>query len=222
MLWVQSNSVMSKMPFFLVRETHSITPIHKSRVSIKGFERCLSCISGPSSTIAFIGDIRSATGIFSNPVAQEDIPEDPQRHIGKTYLSQSRPGSPGSPLTPISDRELTSIDAHIVPDEQQVRSLLDQYFSNTNILYPFIHQPSFLATYDNALKSNFDGIRRTWLGLLNVLMAIGATVSTKADTNSEARIQSAEVFYERAFKLCYHKGYVLRRTCLETGRKLLM
>ena len=115
-------------------------------------------------------------------------------------------------------RSVADANTYFIPDEIQVHSLLDQYFTNTNILYPFINQESFLATYENALRSNFDGIRRTWLGLLNILMAFGSITSVDPKINGADKIQSAEVFYKRAHDLCLFDAYALRSACLETGQ----
>jgi hypothetical protein len=152
--------------------------------------------------------------VVSNSGTQEVQISDPQRIPGITFLDRSRAASP---INLSRHAEATVLNIYAIPSEDEVRSLVEQYFSNTNILYPFVHKPTFLTVYDEALKASFDGVRRTWLGLLNIVMAFGATTSIDPNTSQEEKIENAKVFYQRAFELCFFRGYALQSTCLESG-----
>lgn len=49
-------------------------------------------------------------------------------------------------------------------------SHISAFFKNTGILFPFVHEPTFMATYNMFKESNFSKVRRSWLGLLNMVM----------------------------------------------------
>jgi hypothetical protein len=51
------------------------------------------------------------------------------------------------------------------------------------LLFPYIYPPVFLETYHQMVQENFTGVRRTWLGLLNMILAM----STITDVTSGAK-----------------------------------
>ena len=72
-----------------------------------------------------------------------------------------------------------------------------------------------MATYNEMKEQQKPTVRRTWLGLLNIIFAIAITA--KLDSNSIAgqRMEESEVFYARAVGLC--QNHILRGTSLEIG-----
>ena len=59
---------------------------------------------------------------------------------------------------------------------------------------------SFCA--DDFKASSFTKVRRTWLGLLNVVLAMGNNIDPNSKMNATARESKSHVFYERAANLC--------------------
>lgn len=88
------------------------------------------------------------------------------------------------------------------------------------MLFPYLHKPSFLATYNEALRDGFSRVRRTWLALLNLVMAMGSRASTEVGITAEEKYTAAEIFYRRGFGLC--DGHILRLSSLDSGMPLDM
>ena len=76
------------------------------------------------------------------------------------------------------------------------------YFRNTGILFPFVHEPSFMETYYAFKASNFSKVRRTWLGLLNAILAMASSIDPASKMNAINRGERSSAFYERAVTLC--------------------
>jgi hypothetical protein len=90
-----------------------------------------------------------------------------------------------------------------------------EYFQKTGQLLPFVHEESFCATYFDLKRSNFSMARRTWLGLLNIIMAMATTLFVEAGMSAEERIEESDVYYQRANSLCDKESR--RNTSLELG-----
>jgi hypothetical protein len=93
--------------------------------------------------------------------------------------------------------------------------LIKEYFQKTGQLLPFVHEESFCATYFDLKRSNFTMARRTWLGLLNIIMAMATTLFVEAGMSAEERIEESDVYYQRANSLCDKESR--RNTSLELG-----
>lgn len=133
-------------------------------------------------------------------------------------VNVSRPPSPNLG-TSSKDRSQANSDAllNMLPSEPITRGLIEKYFSDTGNLFPYIHAPSFLETYEQMISANFTKMRRTWLGLLNMVMAMASNVNSHqigGQLASERLVQSDE-FYKRALDLC--QTQILRGSSLETG-----
>ncbi|KAJ1326007.1 transcriptional regulatory protein GAL4 [Microdochium nivale] len=106
-----------------------------------------------------------------------------------------------------------------LPAEDTTERLLQEYFHNTGMLFPYIHEASFMDTYHQARQSNFAGVRRTWLALLNIVLAMATRAdASRPDTSFAAA--DAELFFKRARSLC--GTHTLRGTTLETVQYLLL
>lgn len=136
-----------------------------------------------------------------------------------TRESPSRFISPHNSPAPSAGGELDTragnVNIYVLPPQKRVLHYVTLYFQNTNILFPYLHQPSFLETYEGALRDGFSKVRRTWLALLNLVMAMGSRASTETDTSTEEKYKTAEVFYQRGFGLC--DGHFLRLASLDSG-----
>lgn len=103
---------------------------------------------------------------------------------------------------------------NVLPREDLIEKLLHEYFSNTGLLFPYIHEASFMETYRQVKSSGFSGVRRTWLALLNVMLAM-ATRADPSRGDTHRAFADSDVFYQRSQELC--KTQMLRGTTLETG-----
>jgi hypothetical protein len=101
------------------------------------------------------------------------------------------------------------INIYALPSEPVARELLARYFSNAGLLFPYVHERTFMAIFDQACHDGFKRVKRTWLGLLNIIFAHAVVhegdpgVMLKNDVKSTATFnQQSEIYYQRASGLC--------------------
>jgi hypothetical protein len=111
------------------------------------------------------------------------------------------------------DREAP--DPFALPPENQMDLLVEQYFSDVGLLFPNIHKPSFLDNVAHMKRHGPHTMRKTWLGLLNMMLAFGTLTIVRDDWGADSRAGEARMFYERAVRLCDHAA--LKGTSLEVG-----
>ena len=122
------------------------------------------------------------------------------------------PGLPGS----------RSIDVNpfILPTRTQVLSLVSRYFQYCNPLFPYLHEPSFMTTYKDAVDMNFVGVRRTWPSLLNIVMAMGMETTIDTTLAVKEKHGKAEVFFARAWELS--KDSFFKASTTEAGKSICL
>lgn len=108
-----------------------------------------------------------------------------------------------------------SINIYALPSETRTWTLIQEYFQKTGQLLPFVHEESFCDTYFQMKRNHFTMARRTWLGLLNIILAMATTLSVEGDMSSEERIEESDVYYQRANALCDKESR--RNISLELG-----
>jgi hypothetical protein len=101
-----------------------------------------------------------------------------------------------------------------LPSSEETLQLIRRYFYDTGLLFPYIHPPTFLETYDE-FKNNAKKVRRTWLGLLSIMLAMAKVTAVSSNAPAETRIKESTVYYRQALNLC--RGEMLRGTTLEVG-----
>lgn len=94
-------------------------------------------------------------------------------------------------------------------------ALVGRFFLDTGALFPFVHGPSFMEEYERVKKNNFRKFRRSWLGLLNAILAMATFTSASSEVTAPNRAVKSEVFYTRAKTLCL--DHMLHSASLETG-----
>ena len=115
-----------------------------------------------------------------------------------------------------TNRSHGGVNIYALPTEARIWSLIKEYFQKTGQLLPFVHEESFCATYFELKRSNFTMARRTWLGLLNIILAMATTLYVdEAPLSSEKRIEESDVYYQRANGLCDKESK--RNISLELG-----
>ena len=164
---------------------------------------------GPSSNIALMRHVLSAMGRRSSGIEQTMHSSSPPNLI----RSQLRPDRPARQQQQPREQNAGAT----LPLAQESEALLQQYFSNTGLLFPYIHKQSFMETYEQLKDPRArHKVRKTWLGLLNLMMAMATyALGRKSDESSSFSSQSDQ-FFDRAQSLC--KEQVLRGTTLETGK----
>ncbi|KAK7510071.1 fungal-specific transcription factor domain-containing protein [Phyllosticta citriasiana] len=157
---------------------------------------------GPSSNIAFSRHLRPALARLSRCA----ISGDP---AGGSLLRSSRPPSPSS-------------DQHgferVSPQSDELR-LIDDFFSNTALIFPFIHERSFRQRYHEMKTDQSKPVQKSWLALFNMVLAIAISVS-RTDISAVDRQRESDAFYRRALHLS--RGQMMRCSSLETVQLLLL
>ena len=89
-----------------------------------------------------------------------------------------------------------------LPAADETLRLINEFFSNTGMLFPYIHRETFLATYHDLTTTDFRKVRRSWLGLLNMVLAMATSASDSSHLTGQQRADESEVFFLRALALC--------------------
>ena len=171
---------------------------------------------GSSSNIAFMRHIvRAISDKLSFQHRDGTFRNEQGGSIEDVVFSATKPPSPSS-LPELSRTHLHESAVNVLPPHQETELLIEAYFRNTGLLFPYIDQEGFLETYHHLKSQRFAAeIRRTWLGLLNMVLAMARCTADFTEIDQEVCLTPADVFYHRAKELC--KTQMLRGTTLETG-----
>lgn len=173
-------------------------------------------VLGPSSNIAFMHYIsRVVARANSQNQSTFSLPPPEPRRGGMVNVSRSQRASVGSADLNMNLPAPTRVNIYALPSAERTWSLIQQYFQKTGQLLPFIHEASFCKTYFQMKRENFKKVRRTWLGLLNIVLAITVSLSAENDIPAELRIRDSDIYYQRANGLCDRESK--RNASLEMG-----
>ncbi|KAL2835446.1 fungal-specific transcription factor domain-containing protein [Aspergillus pseudoustus] len=106
-----------------------------------------------------------------------------------------------------------------LPPDGETLALIDRYFADKGLLYPYIHEETFRENYAQ-LKRNHTVTRRTWLGVLNIVLALATLTTIYPAGDAEKRRVEADAFYQRANALCAE--HVMNGATLEIVQYLLL
>jgi hypothetical protein len=137
-------------------------------------------------------------------------------------MSVSRPPSPSRPSASIYGTQgpprKHQVNIYALPPEEETLDLVRRYFSDTGLLFPYLHEESFLEIYQTMKRTNFTKIRKTWLGLLNMVLAFATSTTVSCDLSAEKRVEISDVYYQRALGLCDKQ--IWRGTSVELGENM--
>lgn len=167
---------------------------------------------GPSSNIALTRHIvRATTNILKTTIAATSPASPVHLNVQSHMLNVSRPSSPDPP----SEQWLSATEPYVLPSNEETLQLIDLFFSTTGILFPYIDRLSFLKRYRQLSPTSLKSARRTWLGLLNMVLAMATSASSAGLYSACERSTRSEIFFKRASRICekeIHHG-----TSLEVG-----
>ncbi len=103
----------------------------------------------------------------------------------------------------------------LLPPKPQAHKLLNDYFCNSGLFLPYLHEPTLRDMYTQIKQAKPSKVRRTSLGLLNMVFAL-AVVTSSTPSTQDQRVRDSQVFYERALALCSEQ--MLQNPILETGK----
>lgn len=180
----------------------------------------LNCsLTGPSSNISFTRDILSATRSVLKRSGAESIPDPDGKAGGFTHnhvFLLSRPGSPAPrPDQTSGGLHGQSLNLFDLPPPDQTLLLIHGYFDNTGLLFPYIHRERFIKQYQDLASANFRNVRKSWLGMLNMVLALSIYVCYPSELSQQQRRAESKVFFLRAMALC--EGETRFTASLEIG-----
>lgn len=150
---------------------------------------------GPTSNTALFSHIARAlasTVNYSNSIHGSDN----HREMGATLSRPvSRPASP--PRQQVAD----GINPYILPSRSKMLHLVETFFSRTGSMFPYIHKVSIITSVEQLVLDDFAGARKSWLCLLNGILAIGTSLDDESCESVNHRDQESEVFLQRALML---------------------
>ncbi|WXC64836.1 hypothetical protein SNK03_010647 [Fusarium graminearum] len=173
---------------------------------------------GPSSNIALMRHIRKVIDLNRPQTGQ------PSSLTPASEFSVYEGGlvSSSTTLPQTSQDSSKTLGVNLLPPDEVMKRLISAYFANTGLLFPFIHQQEFLDTYQRFQASGFrTDVRRTWLGLLNMILAMATCTSCWEDSGSEKHFEESDIFYRRAQELCQtqmFRGYSQVSSYLDNTR----
>ncbi|KAF7627707.1 C6 transcription factor [Aspergillus flavus] len=173
---------------------------------------------GPSSNIAFLRHLSRAVSHSESNQQEISSPRMDKIAYDGGFVSATRPPSPVSGRTPTAVHAGLATDP-LLPSSEETLQLIRRYFYDTGLLFPYIHPPTFFETY-HQFKNNAKKVRRTWLGLLNIMLAMAKVTAVSARAQAELRIKESTRYYRQALNLC--RGEILRGTTLEVVQYLLL
>ncbi|KIX98660.1 uncharacterized protein Z520_05961 [Fonsecaea multimorphosa CBS 102226] len=158
---------------------------------------------GPSSNVAFVRHISLALAKASGQSQTIQTRTTNSSTAGAEWMRVSRPHYVHGEINESNlSHSRRSVNIYALPPDAYTWRLIKEYFQKTGQLLPFIHEESFCETYFQLKRTNFTMARRTWLGLLNMILAMATTLTVDGYTSSEERIAESDVYYQRANGLC--------------------
>ena len=175
--------------------------------------------TGPSSNVALLRSIVLAVGQPVNPRDKLSRPAmsasaDPTGECSNAAFLRR----PANPNISREGRQKRVVEPFALPTQREAEDLLQSYFTTVNLMLPCIHEESFRATYGRARSEGPRVVRRSWLGVLNMLFALATNVLTATSPPLE-RATRSDMYFERAVELA--RPEILGRLSLELGVSFL-
>lgn len=134
------------------------------------------------------------------------------RHVSQSLDSEHQPQFTGDQFWPLTN-QLTDVDS--VPDGVSTDTI-HEYFDTVGLCIPFLHEDSFIATYEQARRDNFRNVRRSWLALLYMVLAL-VKESSNATSPCDNTAEISEGYFRRAMTLAVPEAIV--GASLEIGKE---
>lgn len=182
-------------------------------VSLRGL---LTRHEGPSSNIAFIRQIVRTTTATLRPAVSAASPVSPgNAPLQSHMLHVSRPPSPAPSRFNLSENISIGTEPFVLPQERETLPLIQIFFNTTGVLFPYIDKDGFLQAYHQLNSTNIRTVRRSWLGLLNMVLAMSTSTSHGSTLTASERAVKSNIFFRRASAL--REKQIRHGTSLETG-----
>ncbi|PVH72195.1 hypothetical protein DL98DRAFT_611637 [Cadophora sp. DSE1049] len=127
----------------------------------------------------------------------------------------------GSPIVVVNfDQDIGGLDAaYELPERQLADGLVDRYFNRAHPLYPFVHETTFRADYENAWTNmSVSSVRPSWYALLNIIFALGCEFNNEIPLEDVTNTVSRFVAKSR----CIILSHIYKKGNLEFVQALLL
>lgn len=155
---------------------------------------------GPTSNSAFLRHIKQAILGYSST-----LPPNRQGRPGVVNISDvSRPLSPRLQPHWRSDSDFSSRsprNAYDLPPRWKINGLVNAFFARPGMLFPYIYKKWILCGLEHAQEAPLRSVRRSWLCLLNTIMAFSTILGDSSRDSIETSFTEAEAFLQRALQL---------------------
>jgi hypothetical protein len=86
------------------------------------------------------------------------------------------------------------------------------------MLFPYVNEQRFWETFSTLQKHGIQSVQRSWLGLLNMIMAMATSVQLNKGFDMLQRFSQSEVYVNRAKALCL--DHMNPEASVEAGERL--
>lgn len=95
---------------------------------------------------------------------------------------------------------LQTVDTFALPQHEQALQLIDSFFSDTGLLFPYVHERYLRTRFNYVRQRGAQGMSSHFLALLNAVFAMAAHIHHVADaeTQDSRNGLDAETFFVRA------------------------
>lgn len=114
----------------------------------------------------------------------------------------TRPSSPTVSSSYLRSPVRQKVNPFALPAEAEVLRLIQKFFTTTGLLFPYLDEGTFVKTYQQSVSSNVCTPRRSWLALLNVVLAMATHTGWDRRTNASNIGDHSDLFFQRALLLC--------------------
>lgn len=153
-------------------------------------------MTGPSSNVAFMAHISNAIVATHKPnFSTVQILHDADTTLMKT--TRSFPLLPNRTLNNLTPPP-GLIDKYALPKASEIEGLLQQFFANTGMLFPYVSAVDFYRLYAEAKGNGFKKVRISWLALLNMILAAATCATANDELDAKRRAAASDIFYQRA------------------------
>lgn len=129
-------------------------------------------------------------------------------------LAISRPLSPVYGL-PNSKNLKGQSEPRRLPPEEEVYSLVRQFFGNAGLIFPYVHEETFFKTLTHFTTIGMQNAKQSWLALLNMILAMATSTTNASGLGLHDRQAVSEVHYRHAEAI--FKSQMMTEASVEAG-----
>lgn len=107
------------------------------------------------------------------------------------------------------------VDPYLLPPVSQMTAMLEIFFTDIHWTWGCLYEPAFRDTFVHVKENGFKHVRRSWLGLLNIILATVRRRRTAGTDSEDVCRRESSMYFSRALVLITRT--LFRGPNLETG-----